>query len=158
MPISPAPTSSLPPNVYQLKIVLRGVSPLIWRRLLVRNDSTIADLHAMMQLALGWSDEHLHRFVVHGKDYGSSQIGGSGFRDDLYRVRLAAFGLRPREQFLYEYDFTDGWQHDVRVEQVVPLEPGRRYPGVPGRPAGRPAGRLRWALGLRIAEPAACVA
>jgi len=40
-------------------VVLRGVSPLIWRRLLVRSDSSIADLHATLQLAFGWSDEHL---------------------------------------------------------------------------------------------------
>jgi hypothetical protein len=44
-------------------VVLRGVSPLIWRRLLVRSDSTIADLHATLQRALAWSDEHLYRFV-----------------------------------------------------------------------------------------------
>ena len=158
MPTLTAPTASIAPVVYQLKIVLRGVSPLIWRRLLVRSDSTIADLHATVQLALGWSDEHLHRFVIHGKDYGIGQIGGIGFSDDPYLVPLAQFAFRVGERFRYEYDFTDHWQHDVRVEQVVPLEPGRRYPGVPGRPAGRPAGRLRWALGLRIAEPAACVA
>jgi len=59
-----------PPVVYQLRVVLRGVSPLIWRRLLVRGDSTIADLHATLQTALGWSDEHLHRFVIQGRQYG----------------------------------------------------------------------------------------
>src|SRR5207249_1732942 len=58
------PSPNPEPVVYQLRIVLRGVSPLIWRRLLVRSDSTIADLHATFQLALGWSDEHLNRFVT----------------------------------------------------------------------------------------------
>jgi hypothetical protein len=43
-------------------------------------------------------------------------------------VRLANLGLRVRERFLYEYDFTDGWQHDVRLEQILPLEPRQRYP------------------------------
>jgi len=95
---------------------------------LIRGDSTIADLHAAFQQVLGWTDEHLHRFVIHGKDYGSSRIGGIGFHDDPRRVRLADLGLRVRERFLYEYDFTDGWQHDVRVEQIVPPELGRRYP------------------------------
>jgi hypothetical protein len=114
--------------VYQLRIALRGISPLIWRRVLVRGDTTIADLQAIFQVTLGWTDEHLHRFVVHGKDYGLSRIGGIGFCDDPHRVRLADLGLRVRERFLYEYDFTDGWQHDVRVEQIAPLEPGRHYP------------------------------
>ena len=58
------------PFVFQLRVVLRGISPLIWRRILVRSDSTIADLHATLQLALGWSDDHLHRFVAHGREYG----------------------------------------------------------------------------------------
>jgi len=48
------------PFVFQLRVVLRGVSPLIWRRLLVRSDSSIADLHATLQFALGWSDQHLN--------------------------------------------------------------------------------------------------
>jgi len=45
--------------VYQLRVVLRGISPLIWRRLLVRSDSTVADLHSTLQTAFGWSDDHL---------------------------------------------------------------------------------------------------
>jgi hypothetical protein len=127
--------------VYQLRIALRGISPLIWRRVRVHGDTTIADLQAIFQVVLGWTDEHLHRFVIHGKDYGISQIGGIGFRDDPHRVRLADLGLRVRERFLYEYDFTDGWQHDVRVEQIVPLDPGRRYPVcIGGRRAVPPEG------------------
>jgi Plasmid pRiA4b ORF-3-like protein len=120
------------PVVYQLRVVLRGVSPLIWRRLLVCSDSTTADLHATLQIALDWSDEHLNRFVIHGREYGVSHLGGLGFRDDPHQVRLADLGLRVRERFLYEYDFTDGWQHDVRIEQIVPLVPGRHYPACIG--------------------------
>ena len=56
-----------PPAVYYFRIVLRGVSPLIWRRVLVRGDTTLADLQATFQVALGWKDEHLHRFVIHGR-------------------------------------------------------------------------------------------
>ena len=70
-----------------------------------------------MQTALGWSDEHLNRFVIHGREYGVSHLGGIGFRDDPRQVHLADLGLRIRERFLYEYDFTDGWLHDVRVER-----------------------------------------
>jgi hypothetical protein len=116
------------PVAYLLRVVLRGVSPLIWRRLLVRSDSTIADLHASLQLVLGWSDEHLNRFVIHGREYGVWHDGGLGFRDSARHVRLAKLGLRVCERFLYEYDFTDGWQHDVRVEQILPLDPRRDYP------------------------------
>jgi hypothetical protein len=53
--------------IYQLKVVLLGISPMIWRRLLVRSDHTIADLHYILQIALGWIDTHLHQFRIHGK-------------------------------------------------------------------------------------------
>jgi hypothetical protein len=136
------------PIVYQLRVVLRGVSPLIWRRLLVRSNSTIAGLHATLQIALGWSDEHLNRFVIHGREYGVSHLGGISFRDDPCQVRLADLGLRVRERFLYEYDLTDGWQHDVRLEQFLPVEQHRSYPrciagrrNVPPEDCGGP-----WAL------------
>jgi len=124
----PEPPTSSSPVVYQLRVVLRGASPLIWRRLLVRCDSSIADLHTTLQISLGWTDEHLNRFVIHGRGYGISQVGGIGFRDDPRQVRLVDLGLRVSDRFVYEYDSTDGWQHDVRVEQILPLEPQRRYP------------------------------
>ncbi len=57
----PEPIASSEPVVYQLRVVLRAVSPLIWRRLLIRSESTVADLHATLQTTLGWSDEHLNR-------------------------------------------------------------------------------------------------
>ena len=86
----PEPPTNSEPVVYQL----RGVSPLIWRRLLVRSDSTIADLHASFQRVLGWTDEHLNRFVIHGREYGVWHDGGIGFRDNPRHVRLADLGLR----------------------------------------------------------------
>jgi hypothetical protein len=103
-----APSASM---VLKLRVLLSGISPLIWCRLLVRSDATIADLHATLQLALGWTDEHLNRFVIQGREYGIAYIGGMSFRDDPRRVWLADFGFRPHERFHYEYDFTDGWQH-----------------------------------------------
>ena len=47
-------------NIYQFRVVLLGISPIIWGRLLVRSDSTIADLHETLQIAFGWSGDHLH--------------------------------------------------------------------------------------------------
>ena len=102
--------------------------PARTRRLLVRSDSSIADRHATLQLVLGWSDEHLNCFVIHGREYGVAHPGGLWFRDDPYEVRLVDLGLRVGERFLYEYDFGDRWCHDVRVEAMLPVEPGRRYP------------------------------
>jgi Plasmid pRiA4b ORF-3-like protein len=114
--------------VYQFRVVLRGISPMIWRRLPLRSDQSIADLHYTIQIAMGWSDSHLHRFHIHGKDYGVAHEGGLTFSDDPERVLLGQFGFRLRERFLYEYDFYDNWQHDIRLEKVLPLNSKRVFP------------------------------
>ena len=131
------------PSAYQLRVVVRGVSPLIWRRLLVPADTTIADLHAVLQTAFGWTGTHLHRFVVHGREYGTGYVGGPSFGDDPRRVRLGDLGLRPTERFTYHYDFTAGWCLDLRVEQIrttdLAAQKGQHCPVCTGgRRAGPP--------------------
>jgi Plasmid pRiA4b ORF-3-like protein. len=116
------------PNIYQLRVVLLGISPIIWRRLLVRSDSTIADLHRTLHITFGWSDDHLHRFLIHGRQYGVAYIGGITFRDDPRRIKLSDLGLRVKEKFFYEYDFNDQWRHSIRVEAILPSESDQRYP------------------------------
>ncbi len=86
---------------------------------MVSGNSTIEDLHYILQIALGWSDDHLNRFTIHGKDYGVSHPGGIWFSDDPAQVHLAGLQLREREKFLYEYDFSDRWCHQIRVEAIV---------------------------------------
>lgn len=103
----------LRPAVYQLHVWLRGISPAIWRRILVDSNTTIADLHYILQVAMGWSDVHLHRFRIRGKDYGIGQMGGISFSDDPFQVRLADFQFRINERFPYEYDLGDLWQHEA---------------------------------------------
>src|SRR6266487_1815946 len=61
-------------QVYQLRIWIRAISPQIWRRLLVRSDSTIAQLHDTLQIASDWTDEHLHQFLIRGKPYWDPDI------------------------------------------------------------------------------------
>ena len=126
-------------NIYQLRVVLLGISPIIWRRLLVRGDSTIADLHDILQISFGWSDDHLHRFLIHGKQYGVAYLGGITFRDDPRRIKLSDLSLRVKEKFLYEYDFNDQWRHLIRGEAILPIEPDRFYPVcVSGKQAAPP--------------------
>jgi len=87
--------------IYQLRLVLTGISPIIWRRLLVSSETTIAQLHQYIQVSFNWSGEHLHRFRVHGKDYGIAYLGGMSFDDDPHQVPLSRFHLHPRESFPY---------------------------------------------------------
>jgi hypothetical protein len=77
---------------------------------------------------MGWSDSHLHRFHIHGKDYGVAHEGGLTFSDDPNPVPLAQLGFRLRERFLYEYDFYDNWKHDIPLEEVLPLNFKRVFP------------------------------
>ncbi len=119
-------------TVYQLRVVLAGISPMVWRRLLVPAETSIADLHEILQVAFGWSDEHLHRFTIHAVEYGLWRPGSAGFSRDARQVRLSEFGLRRGERFTYEYNFFAGWRHDIRVEEILPRSPRRRYPACTG--------------------------
>jgi len=74
---------------YQLRLVLAGISPMIWRRLLVSSETTIAQLHQYIQVAFDWGGEHLHRFRIHGKDYGIAFLGGIRFEDNPHAVPLS---------------------------------------------------------------------
>ena len=115
-------------QVYQLRIWIRKISPQIWRRVLVRSDSTIVQLHDTLQIVFGWSDEHLHQFLIRGKPYGIGRIGGISFDDNPHQVRLGDFHFRWKETWLYEYDLTDWWQHEIHLEQTLPLDPAKQYP------------------------------
>jgi site-specific recombinase XerD len=110
---------SKPIVIYQLKIFILDIHPMIWRRIRVSSHSTIADLHYIVQIAMGWTDSHLHRFIINGEEYGIHQIGGISFTSDPHKVQLADFRLGEKHRFFYEYDFGDDWQHEILVEKVL---------------------------------------
>ena len=120
--------SSETTSVLQLRISLQGVSPPFWRRLLIPERITIAQLHHVMQLAMGWSGEHLHQFVIRGWRYGGHRDGAMPFFAGPNTLSLAAFGLREHERFAYVYDFTAWWLHDVRVERRTLNQCSKRLP------------------------------
>ncbi|CAN7773243.1 plasmid pRiA4b ORF-3 family protein [Variovorax sp. LjRoot175] len=127
------------PEVLQLRVVLRSISPLIWRRLLVRSDTSIARLHQILQIAFGWQDMHLHRFEIRGREYGVHQDGGAFFGTDAHETLIVQLKLRRLERFAYEYDFGDGWIHDLRIETTLLIDPKRVYPVcIAGRRAAPP--------------------
>ena len=109
------------PNIYQLRIVLRDISPLVWRRALVRDDTTLAQLHDIIQILFDWEDEHLHDFHIFGKDYGTSGA-------DTRTAMLRQFRLRKGERFRYVYDYYAYWVCDIRLEAILPVDPKRSYP------------------------------
>lgn len=99
---------------------------MIWRRLLVSGDTTLVELHEIIQIAMGWEGYHLWTFSINGREYGHAYGVGLGKED--YEATLSGLGLRLRERFLYEYDFGDLWQHELRLEKIMEPGPGKRYP------------------------------
>lgn len=120
-------------KVYQLKVTLRHTRPPIWRRLQVRGDTTLGRLHHVLQVAMGWTDSHMHQFVTKGKYYGVAAPDLGLDRENEDKIRLDQVLRKPKERMIYEYDFGDSWEHDVVVEKLLPVQPGRRrYPMVTG--------------------------
>lgn len=105
-------------KTYMIKVALRGVSPMIWRRFSIAADTSLACLHCIIQIAQGWNDEHLHRFHIYGKDYGIAYKGGISFSDDPYQVVLDDFDFDVGDRFTYEYNFFENWLHDIRIEAI----------------------------------------
>jgi len=126
MILTPSPINPL--EIYQLRVVLKGVSPIIWRRILVTDTTSIANLHDILQIILEWSDDHLNRFIIHGKEYGVYHDGGISFSDDPKTIYLKDFQFRPNEKFTYEYNFNDGWKYEIRFEKALSVNLRTKYP------------------------------
>ena len=116
-----------PIEVYQFRISLRGISPMIWRRVLVRSDSTLADLHYTIQVLMEWSNYYLHQFLIYGRHYAVPRLFGAE-ADDAEEVHLSDLKLRVGSRFLYEYSFFEWWQHDIRLEKKLALDERKTYP------------------------------
>ncbi len=115
-------------QIYQIKVTLEGSKPPIWRRLRVSGDVTLAQLHDIIQIAMGWEGYHLHQFIVGNAYYGEPHPDyGPEMRDER-RVTLRQIAPREGMRFRYEYDFGDGWMHQILVEKFLPPEPGEVYP------------------------------
>jgi hypothetical protein len=152
------PPKSIGSRGLQLEVRLLDVKPPVWRRILVSDSFTLLDLHRVLQITMGWTDSHLHRFVINKIEYGlASQWDDSDVSMlDESKIRLRALGLRSHSSFLYQYDMGDQWWHEVRVERVLPRWPQRRVVGClagesscPPEDCGGPAGyaHLQEALG-----------
>lgn len=114
-------------SLYQIKVSLREIKPPIWRRVQVSGDITLAKLHLVLQIAMGWTNSHLHRFSIGGVDYAEPDPDGHlNFQSDR-RARLNHV-VRAKQKFEYEYDFGNGWEHDIVVEKTAQPEPGATYP------------------------------
>jgi len=122
-----------PNTVYQFKITLLGSKPPIWRRIQVE-DCTLDKLHEHIQTAMGWTNSHLHQFEISKKRYGDPELLDDGFEDfecvDSTKTNLSQILPKTvkRIAFKYEYDFGDGWEHEVLYEGSPPVDLKAKYP------------------------------
>jgi hypothetical protein len=119
-----------PPEVagFRVRLDLHGAKPPVWRRLELPGNLSLPQVHDTIQAAMGWTDSHLHRFRT-GRDHRSPSFvttfdldeGEEGVLED--DVRLDQLVAAEGDAIWYEYDFGDGWDHVLTVEEVLPEPP-----------------------------------
>lgn len=102
--------------IYTLRIELRHIEPLIWRRVHVPSDIPLPRLHDVLQVVMGWTDSHLHAFRIGDRGYtNSADAADLNMLPEKGHNLGATVGDTTRE-FDYEYDFGDGWEHRIVLE------------------------------------------
>ncbi|MDO8591233.1 MAG: plasmid pRiA4b ORF-3 family protein [bacterium] len=126
-------------DIYQLKVTLEDTHIPIWRTVLISGDVTFADLHDAIQTAFGWTNSHLHHFIVSTPTMQRLYVQSERMPSDFApaspellmseeKTKLKEFLPTMVQKCEYEYDFGDGWSHAVEFEKAVPREKGQQYP------------------------------
>jgi hypothetical protein len=110
------------PSVYQLKITLLGIDPLIWRCIQIPNTVSLSSLHDVLQAVMGWTNSHLHQFEKGDKYWGVPN--DDGFEEEIEvinesRVSVEEMLKAEGDAMIYVYDFGDDWRHEVVLEEIV---------------------------------------
>lgn len=121
--------------VLQFRIALIGIEPAIWRRIQVPSKYSFWDLHVAIQDSMGWLDYHLHAFRVrmpNKRKVVEIGIPSNGFNDfpllPGWEIRIIDYFTEPGKSAPYEYDFGDGWDHNIFLEAILLKESGVSYP------------------------------
>jgi hypothetical protein len=117
-------------NVHRLKVTLRRVRPPVWRRIEVRSSTNLHQLSIELEAAMGWLGGHMHAFDVAGETYQLPSEDDFGRRPtkDERKATVATVLPRPGTKMRWDYDFGDGWEHDILVEAIEPAAPDVVYP------------------------------
>lgn len=115
-------------KAFFLRLQVMGCTPRVWRRLLVRETLWLTRLHDCIQVAFDWYDYQTHVFTVDDVRFGNPARKDEAPVEDDRDVTLVDLELGSRARLLYEYNFGEGWQVEIRVEKVIPVEKGVTYP------------------------------
>lgn len=126
-------------KVYKLKVKLLNISkPPVWRDILVHDDSTFEELHHVIQMAMGWGFCHLHQFIIGNKSNGTYIGAGQnelGFGMDMDQldhaeIHISEYLKKVKDKCWYEYDFGDGWEHEITLIDIVEVSKEQPVPFV----------------------------
>ena len=102
-------------KVYQIHIALIRFEPTIWRRASIPADLNLADFHTIVQILMGWDNEHLFQFIK-GKNIYSPDD------EEFENIKLSDLLKKQNEKVIYEYDFGDSWKHEIILEKILDNE------------------------------------
>lgn len=130
---------SSPFCTYQLKMVLKGISPPIWRRFQVSGNISLYKLHLVLQAVMGWENYHLFEFQMGDLRFGIPDPEEYHDVKDARRYKLNKVLPAEKTRLMYTYDFGDGWEHELTVEKIIPVESELKHPVcLGGKRAGPP--------------------
>ncbi|MBC7890213.1 MAG: plasmid pRiA4b ORF-3 family protein [Ferruginibacter sp.] len=119
-------------EIIQLHVSLQGSKPLIWRSILVNEETSFFELHHIIQIAMGWKNYHLFEFNLDGYRVGmieeNGEQYGSNLRLDANKTLLKDVVSLEKDNFLYNYDFGDGWLHEIELKHAVDKNDNGIYP------------------------------
>jgi hypothetical protein len=135
------------PVTLRIRVDIDGIEPPIWRRLDVASDLTLDRVDAVLQLAFGWQNSHLHSFTTPvGRHHDRAERyltafdvaeGDDGIGESA--VELGELLVDAGDKLSYTYDFGDDWEHTLILESVRSRSAGTsRAVLVAGRRAGPP--------------------
>lgn len=124
------PTPMIEP-IARVRIVIEDTDPPVWRELDVPLSTTLAGMHDIIQVVMGWWDYHLYEFEIGDRFYGVPSSDDALYDRKVYKasaLRLATVLERGVRDFLYVYDFGDNWRHRISVMDVRQGVPDLDYP------------------------------
>ncbi len=110
-------------KTYQIQIALKNFKPKIWRRILIQSNMLLSDFHKVIQTSMGWTNSHLHQFIKDGTFY-TVRLAEDDFWNEIKNVDYSGMRIddllsTEKDKIIYEYDFGDGWEHDILLEKII---------------------------------------
>lgn len=119
-------------KIYQIQIALKRFKPKIWRRLLIPSDLLLSDFHKVIQTSMGWTNSHLHQFIKNRTFYTVKMQDDDLWDEmdnvDYKEIKISDLLKKEKDKIVYEYDFGDGWEHDIILEKILPPDNNTKHP------------------------------